>query len=44
MKHLKEYIPLFKVFTTNAKSELVLCNKVQQGFSLNILIFSLNFI
>merc|ERR1712129_604381 len=30
MKHLKEYIPLFKVFTTNAKSELVLCNKVQE--------------
>ena len=29
LKHLKEYIPLFKVFTTNAKSELVLCNKVQ---------------
>jgi len=30
LKHLKEYIPLFKVFTTNAKSELVLCNKVQE--------------
>ena len=28
MKHLKEYIQLFKVFTSNARSELVLCNKV----------------
>ena len=31
LKHLKEYIQLFKVFTTNARSELVLCNKVQKS-------------
>jgi hypothetical protein len=30
LKHLKEYIQLFKVFTTNARSELVLCNKIQE--------------
>ena len=29
LKHLKEYISLFKIFTTNARSELVLCNKVK---------------
>jgi hypothetical protein len=28
LKHLKEYISLFKIFTTTAKSEMVLCNKV----------------
>merc|ERR1712210_377169 len=28
LKHLKEYIQLFKVFTTNARSELVLFNKI----------------
>ena len=27
---MKEYIQLFKVFTTNARSELVLCNKVKK--------------
>ena len=31
LKHLKEYISLFKVFTTNARSELVLCNKVHNS-------------
>merc|ERR1711885_39727 len=30
LKHLKEYISLFKIFTTNARSELVLCNKIQE--------------
>ena len=30
LKHLKEYIQLFKVFTTEAKSEMVLCNKIQE--------------
>jgi len=30
LKHLKEYIQLFKVFTTTAKSEMVLCNKIQE--------------
>jgi len=30
LKHLKEYIALFKVFTTSAKSEMVLCNKIQE--------------
>jgi hypothetical protein len=30
LKHLKEYISLFKVFTTTAKSEMVLCNKIQE--------------
>merc|ERR1712130_807379 len=30
LKHLKEYIQLFKVFTSNARSELVLCNKIQE--------------
>jgi len=30
LKHLKEYIPLFKVFTTTAKSEMALCNRIQE--------------
>lgn len=30
LKHLKEYISLFKIFTTTAKSEMVLCNKIQE--------------
>merc|ERR1712130_490678 len=41
LKHLKEYIQLFKVFTTNARSELVLCNKIQEFCydNKNILLF-----
>jgi hypothetical protein len=30
LKHLKDYIQLFKEFTTEAKSEMVLCNKIQE--------------
>jgi len=30
MEHLKKNIGLFKVFTSSAKSEMVLCNKVQE--------------
>ena len=30
LKHLKNYISLFSAFTSSAKSEMVLCNKVQE--------------
>merc|ERR1711902_476968 len=30
LKHLKNYIALFSAFTSSAKSEMVLCNKVQE--------------
>jgi len=30
MKHLKNYISLFSAFTSSAKSEMVLCNKIQE--------------
>jgi len=30
LKHLKQYIPLFAAFTTAAKSEMVLLNKIQE--------------
>ena len=30
MKHLKNYISLFCAFTSSAKSEMVLCNKIQE--------------
>ena len=30
LKHLKNYILLFSAFTSSAKSEMVLCNKVQE--------------
>jgi len=30
LKHLKQYIALFSAFTSTAKSEMVLCNKIQE--------------
>jgi len=30
LKHLKQYIPLFAAFTSSAKSEMVLLNKIQE--------------
>merc|ERR1712042_164519 len=30
LKHLKNYISLFSAFTSSAKSEMVLCNKIQE--------------
>merc|ERR1712156_1117872 len=30
LRHLKEYISLFSAFTSSAKSEMVLCNKIQE--------------
>ncbi len=30
LKHLKQYIPLFAAFTTTAKSEMILLNKIQE--------------
>jgi len=30
LKHLKQYIALFSAFTGSAKSEMVLCNKIQE--------------
>jgi len=30
LKHLKQYIPLFAAFTTAAKSEMILLNKIQE--------------
>merc|ERR1719436_1267185 len=30
LKHLKNYIALFSAFTSSAKSEMVLCNKIQE--------------
>lgn len=30
LKHLKQYIPLFSAFTTAAKSEMALLNKIQE--------------
>jgi hypothetical protein len=30
LKHLKQYVPLFAAFTTAAKSEMVLLNKIQE--------------
>merc|ERR1712071_458238 len=30
LNHLKDTMGMFKVFTTNARSELVLCNKIQE--------------
>ena len=32
MKHLKQYIQLFSAFTSSAKSEMVLLNKIQVIF------------
>ena len=30
LKHLKKYISLFSAFTSSAKSEMVLCNNVEE--------------
>jgi len=30
LRHLKQYIPLFAAFTNSTKSEMVLCNKIQE--------------
>jgi len=30
LKHLKQYVALFSAFTSTAKSEMVLCNKIQE--------------
>lgn len=30
LRHLKKYVPLFAAFTTNAKSEMALLNKIQE--------------
>ena len=30
LRHLKKYMPLFAAFTSNAKSELALINKIQE--------------
>merc|ERR1712235_193091 len=30
LRHLKNYISLFSAFTSSAKSEMVLCNKIQE--------------
>jgi len=30
LKHVKQYIPLFSAFTGSTKSEMVLCNKIQE--------------